>query len=76
VSEPVTNDLIYAVLVKMQADMSELKFDMRDLKVRMTAAEEHIGSLIMAVSGTNNRLDRLTDRIERIETRLDLTDTH
>jgi hypothetical protein len=76
VTEPVTNDLIYAVLVKMQADMSELKFDMRDLEVRMTAAEEHIGSLIMAVSGTNNRLDRLTDCIERIETRLDLTDSH
>jgi hypothetical protein len=76
VSEPVSNDLIYSVLVKMQGDLSELKFDMRDLKVRMTAAEEHIGSLIIAVSGTNNRLDRLTDRIERIETRLGLTDIH
>jgi archaellum component FlaC len=54
--------------------MSELKFDMRDLKVRMTSAEEHIGSLVIAVSGTNNRLDRMTDRVERIEQRLDLTD--
>jgi predicted nucleic acid-binding Zn-ribbon protein len=76
VSEPVTNELIFSVLQKVQADMSELKFDMRDLKIRMTAAEEHVGSLVIAVSGTNNRLDRLTDRIDRIEHRLDLTDSH
>ncbi|SOB87797.1 hypothetical protein SAMN06297144_2934 [Sphingomonas guangdongensis] len=75
-SEPVSTDLIYAVLQKMQGDLAELKFDMRDLKIRVTAAEEHIGSLVIAVSGTNNRLDRLTDRIERIEARLDLTDAH
>jgi hypothetical protein len=76
VSEPVTNELIFSVLQKVQSDMSELKFDMRDLKIRMTAAEEHVGSLVIAVSGTNNRLDRLTDRIDRIEHRLDLTDSH
>lgn len=74
-SEAVTNELIYSVLQKMQADMSEVKFDLRDLKMRMTAAEEHIGSLVIAVSGTNNRLDRLTDRIERIERRLDVTES-
>ena len=70
----VTPDLIYAVLQKMQADMSELKFDVRDLKVRMTMVEEHLGSSIIAISGVNSRLDRLNDRVERIETRLDLTE--
>jgi archaellum component FlaC len=74
VSEAVTNELIYSVLQKMQADMSELKFDMRDLKVRMTMVEEHLGSSIIAISGVNSRLDRLNDRVERIENRLDLTD--
>ena len=72
----VTPDLIYAVLQKMQGDMAELKFDMRDLKVRMTMVEEHLGSSIIAISGVNSRLDRLNDRVERIETRLDLTDHH
>jgi len=76
VSEPVSNDLIYSVLQKMQADLAEVKFDVRDLKVRMTMVEEHLGSTIIALSGVNSRLDRLTDRVERIETRLDLTDTH
>ena len=75
-SEPVSNDLIYSVLQKMQADLAEVKFDVRDLKVRMTMVEEHLGSTIIALSGVNSRLDRLTDRVERIETRLDLTDTH
>lgn len=73
-SEAVSNDLIYSVLQKMQTDMSELKFDMRDLKIRMTMVEEHLGSSLIATSGVNSRLDRLNDRVERIESRLDLTE--
>jgi hypothetical protein len=76
VSESVTNELIYGVLQKMQTDMSELKFDMRDLKVRMTIVEEHMGNSLIALSGVNSRLDRLTDRVERVERRLDLTEQH
>ena len=73
-SENVTNELIYNVLQKMQFDMSEMKFDVRDLKTRMTMVEEHMGNSIIAISGVNNRLDRLNDRVERIEQRLDLTE--
>ncbi|MDA4834722.1 hypothetical protein NY536_25115, partial [Enterobacter hormaechei] len=69
-SEPVTNDLIYSVLQKLQTDVADMKFDVRDLKVRMTMVEEHLGSTIIAISGVNSRLDRLTDRVERIENRL------
>ena len=72
--DEVTNELIYSVLQKMQADMSEMKFDIRDLKGRMTMVEAHLGSSIIAISGVNSRLDRLTDRVERIEHRLDLAD--
>ena len=70
----VTNELIYSVLQKMQGDMSEMKFDVRDLKTRMTMVEEHLGSSIIAISGVNARLDRMSDRVERIERRLELTD--
>jgi len=73
-TENVTNELIYGVLQKMQEDMSEIKFDVRDLKIRMTMVEEHLGSSIIAISGVNSRLDRMTDRVERIERRLDLTE--
>ena len=72
--ENVTNELIYGVLQKMQVDMSEIKFDIRDLKTRMTMVAEHLGSSIIAISGVNSRLDRMTDRVERIERRLDLTE--
>ena len=72
--DEVTNELIYKVMQQMQADMAEMKFDLRDLKQRMTMVEEHLGSTIIAISGVNSRLDRLTDRVERIEHRLDLTD--
>jgi archaellum component FlaC len=73
-TENVTNELIFSVLQQMQADMSELKFDVRDLKDQMTMVEEHLGSSIIAISGVNSRLDRLNDRVERIETRLELLD--
>ena len=73
-AENVTNELIYAVLQQVQADMSEIKFDIRDLKGRMTMVEEHLGSSIIAISGVNSRLDRMTDRVERIEHRLDLSE--
>ena len=72
--DPVSNELIYSVLQKMQGDLSELKFDVRDLKIRMTLVEEHLGNTVIALSGVNSRLDRVTDRVERIEQRLDLTD--
>ena len=75
-SEAVSNELIYSVLQRVQADVAETKFDVRDLKVRMTLVEEHLGNTILAISGVNSRLDRLTDRVERIERRLDLTDQH
>lgn len=70
----VTNELIYSVLQTMQADIAELKFDMRDLKIRMTLVEEHMGHSIIGISGINARLDRLNDRVERIETRVGLVD--
>ena len=70
----VIHELIYSVLHKMQADTSEMKFDMRDLKVRMTMVEEHLGNSLIATSGVNSRLDRFNDRVERIERRLDLSE--
>ena len=73
-SENVSNELLYSVLQKMQADLSEIKFDVRDLKVRMTMVEEHLGSSLIATSGVNSRLDQVTDRLERIERRLELSD--
>lgn len=70
----VTNELIYSVLQAIQADVSDLKFDVRDLKGRMTLVEEHMGHSIIGISGVNARLDRLNERMERIETRVGLVE--
>ena len=72
--DEVTNQPIYSVLQRMQSDMAEMKFDVRDLTVRMTMVEEHIGNALIASSGVNSRVDRLNDRVDRIEQRLNLAD--
>jgi hypothetical protein len=42
--------------------------DVRDLKVRTTAAKE-------AIVGLNRRMDRIDGRLDRIERRLELAET-
>ena len=61
----VTNELMYELLRRIHGDLSEVKFDVQELKRRMTGSEE-------AVVGVNRRLDRQDERLERIERRLDL----
>jgi hypothetical protein len=61
----VTNELMNELLEKIDGDTSELKFDLHELKKRMTGTEE-------APAGVNRRLDRHDERLERIERRLDL----
>ena len=73
-SEAVSNELIYAVLQKVQTDIAEIKGDILDLKIRTTAVDEHLSGLMISVSGLNHRMDRLDERLTRIERRLDLTD--
>ncbi|MBY0306027.1 MAG: hypothetical protein B7Y43_02820 [Sphingomonas sp. 28-62-20] len=70
------SSIMLEILKRLQSDMSEMKADMSDMRLRMTANEEHLATLVMSVSGINHRLDRLADRVERIERRLDLLDTH
>ena len=73
-SDAVTNELIYSVLQKLQSDMAELRFDVGELKTRATATDEHLGNMILSLSGVNRRLDRVEERLARVERRLDLTD--
>ena len=61
-------NLMLEILKQVQADISDLKFDVHDLKTRMTTVEEHLGNSLIATSGINARLDRLNGKVERIET--------
>ncbi len=60
-------NVILALLRRMDAKLDRVIDDVQDLKVRMTAVEE-------ALVGVHRRLDRLEVRVERIERRLDLVD--
>ncbi len=61
----VTNELMYELLKRIHGDLSDVKFDVQELKKRMTNTEE-------GIAGVNRRLDRHEDRLERIERRLEL----
>ena len=64
------DNIVLAILRKLDQRTERMAEDLHDLKVRVTAVEE-------GLAGVNRRLDRLEGRIERIEKRLELTDaTH
>ena len=61
------DNLVLAMLRKMDSKMDRIVDDLGDLKVRMTHVEE-------GLAGVNRRLDRLEVRVDRIDKRLDLVD--
>lgn len=69
-----TENLLLEILRRVQTDVADMKGDIADLKTRATAVDEHIGGLFITISGNNARLDRVVERLERIERRLDLAE--
>ncbi len=69
-----TESVVLEILKRIQTEMSDMRDDISELKTRATALDEHMGGLIIQVSGNNNRLDRMDERLKRIERRLELTD--
>ncbi len=69
-----TENVVLEILKRIQIDMSDMRDDISELKMRATALDEHMGGLIIQVSGNNNRLDRMDERLKRVERRLELTD--
>ena len=61
----VTNELMHELLKRIHADVADLKFEVHEIKKRMTGTGE-------AVVGVNRRLDRQDERLDRIERRLEL----
>ena len=66
--------LILEILKRIQADVAGIKQEMSDLKMRVNILEGHVQGLLAAQHLTNDRLDRMDQRIGRIETRLDLVE--
>ncbi len=71
---PTIGDLTYELLKKMRAEQQEMRLDILDLKLRATATEEHLSRVVILNSGINHRLDRIEERLGRVERRLELRD--
>jgi predicted nucleic acid-binding Zn-ribbon protein len=69
-----TESVFLEILKRIQSEMSDMRDDISELKTRATALDEHMGGLIIQVSGNNNRLDRMDERLKRIERRLEIAD--
>ncbi|MBK1693685.1 hypothetical protein CKO09_02865 [Chromatium weissei] len=72
-------NLVLELLRAMRGDIALVRDDIREIKMRMSSLENVVSSikrdvadLYGEVSAQNTRYDRLTDRIERIERRLDI----
>jgi len=71
---PTIGDLTYELLKKMRSEQQEMRLDILDLKIRASATEEHLSGIVISNSGINHRLDRLDERLARVERRLELRD--
>ena len=59
---------------RLDQRLDRMESDIGDIKLRVTATEEHLASIMMSVAGLNSRMDKVDGRLGRVERRLDLTD--
>ena len=62
-----TNELMLEILKKIHASQTRVEHDIKDLKFRMGQVEQ-------TLAHHSGRFDRLEERFERVERRLDLVD--
>jgi archaellum component FlaC len=61
-------------LRRIDERLDRIEGDLGDIKLRMTASEEHLASMMMSLAGVNSRMDKIDARLTRIERRLELTE--
>lgn len=67
-----TENLLLEILRRLQADMSAVRADVSDIKVRQTLMEQSIAGLYGLYATLSGRNDRIERRLERIDRRLEL----
>ena len=61
-------------LRRIDERLDRIEGDLGDIKLRMTANEEHLASMMMSIAGINARMDKIDARLGRVERRLELTE--
>lgn len=60
------------MLKRIRASQERMEADVGDLKLGMSAVEQHLAQVQFQLGGLNSRMDRFDERLTRIERRLDL----
>ena len=68
------NSLILEQLRHIRKGIGNIEANEADLKLRVSAVEGHLGQVQVQLAGMNSRLDRIDERSNRVERRLDLID--
>ena len=69
-------DLVREHLRAMRADVASMREDAQEAKARQAAVEDMFAFLVSAVTRIQHSVDRLTERTQRIDKRLNLIDEH
>ena len=67
-------NLVLEQLRLIRASMQRMELDVGDLKLRVSPLGQNMGQVVTALGAVNGRLDRLEERVARIERRLDPVD--
>ena len=67
-----TESLILEILKNIQGRLTRIELDIADIKARQSAMEANIGQLYVLLGTMSGRMDRLEERVSRIERRLGL----
>lgn len=68
------NNIVLEHLRHIRRMADETREDVREIKVRVGSLEREVAQIHVNIAEQSERIDRLTDRAERIERRLDLAD--
>ncbi len=69
-----TENLVLEMLRRIRSSQERMELDLIDLKARASGIELVQGQMLTQLGGLGVRLDRLEERVSRIERRLDLVD--
>jgi len=76
-----TENLVLEILPRVQGDLAELRSGQQDMRHRLSLIETRLAGIdrnmadqYASYAGRSVRIDRLEDRLGRIERRLELTD--
>ncbi len=67
-------NMIVKHLSRIRASQDRTEADIGDLKLRVSAIDQHFGQIQTQLGGLNTRMERFDERLSRMERRLDLVE--